>query len=375
MEKMRYDDNDYVQEQYEMLIRIHEKYETPQFILDSQLFVQWANDAAIREEPDFACECGIQLFLEDYPDERYDLEQGSGRIKIHLDEEKTLSIYETSRANDICKIYIAYISKLVDIDSMTDNELEKYVYECELGYRNPVSEILIVLRQIRNKAEMEELYHSMASPCIQILRSSDLSAAHLRLQRGIMPHRTRKLDLTEFLLTIFQSTAEMMYRDSISFCYEVSYIPLITVAEPEYILTILGQLISNAARYRLPNTQIKASARETKESVEIEIRNFGNIPADVCDKIFDANYQFNSEDLGNGLGLTVAKEYASFIGGQLLFEQTGKETIFKLILPIKHESTTDIPSWEMLPMEFRMRLCVLLSDVLNTYDEIIFFIG
>lgn len=385
MDAMHYDDNDYLQEEYERLIGIYEKKETPYFLLDEDYFVKWANDAAERLYPDFTQPDGILNILEEYPEERFKLENEAISVDIPLEEgnsSRHMNIHNSAVMGEFYTINIAYIYTRIDLSTLSREEVEKRVAECEMNYRGPISSIFVHLRNLMMREECqdnEDGIRSIANNSVQLLRGMNMNAENTRISQGIAKHALRIVNLTEFLSALFETAAELMYMESVDLCFVPPASRLLVVTEPEYILSSIGQLLSNAIRYRLPGTPILMKCTADYNHVQIAIVNHGApIPQEVCTRMFDNNFSFNPDGdsiSGNGIGLTIARGYAEFLGGTLTFEKHGEDTVFKLTLPLLLSGSSDGTLWHMDKQEMRMRLCVLLSDALNTSEEILSCIG
>lgn len=382
MDIIRFDDNDYIQEECERLIGRYKDDEHPHFLLDEDYFVKWANDAAERLYPELTQSDGILNLLKHYPEEWLELDNVKIMADITLEERDNLhlSIRRASIMDDLFTFYMAYIYKKIDLSTLPRQEVEKRVSEAEQHYREPLSRIFLTLKRLkisRDDPDMEDCCDRMASNSVQLLRGTNMIAEHTRLSQGIMKHAPQTVDLAEFTTELFQTAAELMYMESVDLCFITPNSPLIVCTEPEYILSSVGQLLSNAIRYRLSGTPIRAKCTTDQSHIKIEIANRGvPIPQEVRAKMFDANYTYNPDGesiSGNGLGLTVAKLYAELMGGSLTFEQPGENSVFRLSLPLPPSDDTDL--WQMNKLELKTRLCVILADAIDTSDEILSFIG
>lgn len=384
MDSKRYHDNDYVQEQYEQLIGIFQDGKDPYFLLDEDYFVKWANQSAERLYPAFSQPDGILNLLESYPKERLLLENGAFIVDLSLEkgDNRHLTIHR-SRSGEIYTIYTADIHTKIDISTLPREEVGKRVSESELHYREPLSEIFIALKQLKMREDvpdMEGCCNQMARSSVQMLRGTNMIAENVRLSQGILEHDLHKVDMTHFLSALFQTATELVYMEAVDIHFATPVSRRIVTAEPEYILSCIGQLLSNAIRYRLPGTPIRVKYSVNQRHIEIEVINRGaSLPQEVCEHMFDAYYNYSPDgdfipESTLGLGLTIAKAYAGFMGGSLTFETVGKNCVFKLSLPLT-PLDDDTPLWQMNEYEMKMHLCVLLSDAVDTSDELLAFIG
>lgn len=102
---------------------------------------------------------------------------------------------------------------------------------------------------------------------------------------------------------------------------------------------ILGNLLSNAAKYSDPQTHVTISIECEDSSIVIAIQDRGpGIPKEFQDRIYDQFTQADSSSTrrhrGTGLGLTISKALAEGMGGSLSFEsEINVGTIFRVRFP------------------------------------------
>lgn len=108
-------------------------------------------------------------------------------------------------------------------------------------------------------------------------------------------------------------------------------------ADPNKIIWVLTNLISNALRYTKPGGRIEISAKERSDWVYLSVADNGaGIPLEYQGKIFDKFVQVKTDQTvgGSGLGLTICKEIVHAHGGTIWVESTvGQGTKFTFTLP------------------------------------------
>jgi len=116
-------------------------------------------------------------------------------------------------------------------------------------------------------------------------------------------------------------------------CHAVGVVPP-AFADRGRVRQILRNLIVNARRYGSP--PFRVVVLEDGDRVSVEVRDGGTpIPEDERERIFDRYYrarQTPGMTASVGLGLTVSRELARLMGGDLTYHHDG-ESIFTLILP------------------------------------------
>jgi len=113
--------------------------------------------------------------------------------------------------------------------------------------------------------------------------------------------------------------------------------------DPDKLLQVLANLISNAIKFTPPGglirVEIKHLAQHTPETLEIVVTDSGKgISKDEMKRIFDRFYQVsdkNHETAGTGLGLAITKELVKLMNGEIHVQsEVGKGSRFIISLPV-----------------------------------------
>jgi two-component system sensor histidine kinase BaeS len=114
--------------------------------------------------------------------------------------------------------------------------------------------------------------------------------------------------------------------------------------DPERMMQMLGNLVSNALRYTPEGGQISLGATQRGDDVLLTVQDNGaGIAAEALPHIFERFYrgdpsrqQQNGE---SGLGLAIAKSIVEAHGGKISAQSTfGEGTTFTILLPSSHKS-------------------------------------
>ncbi len=101
---------------------------------------------------------------------------------------------------------------------------------------------------------------------------------------------------------------------------------------------VLNNLVSNAIRYRDPNSNkpyvnIEVDATDNRANIIVKDNGFG-ISKELQGKIFDMFYRVSDETDGTGLGLFLVKETIDKLHGQIKVEsELGKGSVFRILIP------------------------------------------
>ena len=112
--------------------------------------------------------------------------------------------------------------------------------------------------------------------------------------------------------------------------------PASVTADPARLRQILRNLATNARRYGGPNVEVRVVAGADVTTVEVRDDGDGISPEDR-EHIFEP-YRTAHASIGQpasvGLGLTVSRQLARLMDGDLEYERDGTWSVFRLTLPV-----------------------------------------
>ncbi len=206
------------------------------------------------------------------------------------------------------------------------NAIAGYTDLLELEVHGPISDMQRdALRRIqRNQRHLLSLINDL-------LNFSKLTAG--RVQYALAP-----VDVSELFDDVESLIGIQVQRKELDFRVEPPEQPLTVRADPEKLVQILLNLLTNAVKFTDRGGRVRLSAQRRDGSVTVEVEDTGRgIPADRLDAIFDPFIQVHGEDSqggGAGLGLAIARELARGMRGDLTVEsQLGAGSTFRLLLP------------------------------------------
>jgi CheY-like chemotaxis protein len=122
-------------------------------------------------------------------------------------------------------------------------------------------------------------------------------------------------------------------------------LPLVK-ADPDAILQVLGNFLSNARKFSPTGGTIRIGARVVEDMVQIYVRDEGlGLPPEALPKLFQKFYRVDSPDRrlirGTGLGLSINQKIIEGHGGKVEAHSDGlgKGTRVTFTLPIARDST------------------------------------
>ena len=130
---------------------------------------------------------------------------------------------------------------------------------------------------------------------------------------------------------------------------------------------VLSNLLSNAAKFSPPGSQVAVAVRALGGAVRVEVLDQGSgVPDDFRERIFQKFSQADASDTrqkgGSGLGLAISKDLIERMNGLMGFEsQPGQGSNFHFELPVWHEprAATEVTSD---PLPEATRILVVEND-------------
>lgn len=159
-----------------------------------------------------------------------------------------------------------------------------------------------------------------------------------KLESGDMDLEISRIDACEVCRESVLDFYEILTRDGFRVELGLPEGPVCAWGNREALSRIVGNLISNAVRYGGDGKYLGLALREAGDHVAVTVTDHGKgVEKAFADRIFDR--LFTLEDSrsrkiqGNGLGLTIARQLARQLGGDLTVEsEPGVRTVFTLTL-------------------------------------------
>jgi PAS domain S-box-containing protein len=111
-------------------------------------------------------------------------------------------------------------------------------------------------------------------------------------------------------------------------------------ADPDRLMQIMANLLSNAAKFSAAGSEVWVGARPRGAALRFTVRDFGRgIPESFRDRVFEKFAQAEGTDTrsrdGTGLGLNITRKLVEAMQGSIGFEtEVGKGTTFYFELPL-----------------------------------------
>ena len=165
-----------------------------------------------------------------------------------------------------------------------------------------------------------------------------------RINSGKAPMVKRPVTLSEIVQQTEDVVRPLADRGSIRLELAIADVEL--EADPDRIIQMLTNLISNAIKFSPPHTSVRISAERSGGDVHITVRDEGRgIPRDKLELIFERFHQVDASDArekgGTGLGLAISRSIVEQHDGRIWAEsEPGEGSTFHVVLPVAEQERT-----------------------------------
>jgi signal transduction histidine kinase/DNA-binding response OmpR family regulator len=226
-----------------------------------------------------------------------------------------------------------------------DRAKNRFFTDVSHEMRNPLSLILAPLENLTHKTkgsnlqkEIELAYTNSRKLLERVNEILDLS----KLESGTMQLNNSPVLLDGFCRRVFFAYESLAYYRKMKLNYKFVPQPLLTIrTDIEKVEKILNNLILNVFRHADSHGELQFHVTGSNKELMISVSDTGQgIEPDELEHIFERYYQAadgsGESKGGSGIGLTLAREYARLIGGDLQVEsRPGIRTTFTLTIPFE----------------------------------------
>jgi PAS domain S-box-containing protein len=170
----------------------------------------------------------------------------------------------------------------------------------------------------------------------QLLNVARLDAGDLQVEIGL-------IDVGSVVSEVVETAEQSGDLNGHRFEVDLPAEPLAAEADPDKVRQVFNILVENALRYSPDGGTVTVGARLNADRVEVRVEDEGiGIPASERERIFRKFYRAESAArdgaAGTGLGLFIAKELVTAMGGRIWVDSTeGEGSSFSFELPVARE--------------------------------------
>ena len=207
------------------------------------------------------------------------------------------------------------------------NAIAGYVQLIEMGLRGPVT------------AEQQADLHRIKRSHAYLLGLIEDVLNFAKLDAHQMEFHPRHVTVEEIMRDAETLLAPQMKASGITYQYEGCESGLAVCADPDKTQQILVNLLTNAVKFTRPPGRVTVSCEFDEKTVQIRVSDTGvGIKESDVDRVFEPFVQLgrglSQPGEGVGLGLTISRDFARRMGGDLTVTSThGEGSEFTLGLP------------------------------------------
>lgn len=204
--------------------------------------------------------------------------------------------------------------------------------------KTPLTVILGYLEIMRLEKKEDEALRKTEAKAIQVMELINQFFTLAKLEAGDTNIEISKINISELCRETILGFYELLRQRKFTVEVEIPEKDFYAWGEKESIDRILCNLLSNAIRYGNAGNYVGAFLREEGGFICVDIADKGKgIKKECRDSVFERLYTMedsrNREIQGNGLGLTIARNLARQMGGDLILEsEPGVKTVFTVKL-------------------------------------------
>lgn len=204
--------------------------------------------------------------------------------------------------------------------------------------KTPLTVILGYLEIMGLNRPEDEMLKKAQSKAKEVMNLINQFFTLAKLESGDTNIILTKINITEICKETVLGFYDILLQKDFTVDISIPETAIFVQGEKDSISRILQNLLSNVIRYGIDGKYLGIALRQDENSVSIDVMDKGKgIPKEFASNVFDRLYTMedsrNRDIQGNGLGLTIAKNLALKLGGDLLLtSEPWVKTIFTLRL-------------------------------------------
>lgn len=204
--------------------------------------------------------------------------------------------------------------------------------------KTPLTVILGYMEILRLEDKDNETLKKVETKAKQVVELINEFFTLAKLEAGDMNMEITNVEINELCRENVLGFYELLLQKEFAVDLSIPEQRLYVQGEKESLDRILSNLLSNAVRYGSEGKYIGLFLREEEDFIVVKVVDHGRgIAREYAERIFDRLYTMedsrNRQMQGNGLGLTIARNLARQMGGDLLLEsEPGVKTVFTVRL-------------------------------------------
>ncbi|BDF32631.1 two-component sensor histidine kinase [Lachnospiraceae bacterium] len=193
--------------------------------------------------------------------------------------------------------------------------------------KTPLTVILGYLEIMRLDNEADETLKKVEAKAKQVMNLINQFFTLAKLESGDANIDLCKININEVCRENVLEFYDILLQKDFKVDIFIPEAPVFVLGDKEALQRILYNLLSNVIRYGSDGKYLGVFLRQDKSNAYIDVVDKGRgieqeFAASVFDRLYTMEDSRNREIQGNGLGLTIAKNLAVQLGGDILLEST-----------------------------------------------------
>jgi len=256
-------------------------------------------------------------------------------------------------------------ARLLEADRRKNEFLAMLAHEL----RNPLASILNIAPILGSRAYEPSTVRQMSGVLLRqashLARLVDDLLDVARITSGKIELRLQSLVVQDIIVDALETTRPLLAVRRQSVAFDPPAEPLVVDGDPDRLTQVVGNLLSNAAKFSPDEGRIQIGLARVEGVVQIRVRDEGvGIDAQILPHVFDLFVQgdqsLDRAQGGLGVGLTVAKRLVELHGGRIAVrsEGPGRGSEFTIVLPAGALAGGEQAVAEVQPIQTRRILVV-----------------
>ena len=256
-------------------------------------------------------------------------------------------------------------ARLLEADRRKNEFLAMLAHEL----RNPLASILNIAPILGSRAYEPSTVRQMSGVLLRqashLARLVDDLLDVARITSGKIELRLQSLVVQDIIDDALETTRPLLAVRRQSVAFDPPAEPLVVDGDPDRLTQVVGNLLSNAAKFSPDEGRIQIGLARVEGVMQIRVRDEGvGIDAQILPHVFDLFVQgdqsLDRAQGGLGIGLTVAKRLVELHGGRIAVrsEGPGRGSEFTIVLPAGALAGGEQAVAEVQPIQTRRILVV-----------------
>jgi len=208
--------------------------------------------------------------------------------------------------------------------------------------RTPLTSVLGFLEYIeqdryRDEPELRQYVSIAYEKSLVLEKLIDDLFEYTRVTSSDLPLQLERIDLVPFLQQLADEFVPALDAAGMTCRVQAPAVPLVVEGDPELLLRLFENLITNAIRYGRDGVYLDIELAEEQGQISVVFRNYGEpIPANHLPHLFERFYRVDAsrskQTGGSGLGLAIARSIVELHGGTISASSAKRKTEFTIML-------------------------------------------